>query len=94
MSWIFWDVDVEQIDVVEHADGVLARVLERGRLQDVKWVIGRYGMERIHRFFREVWSPEITERTRTFWRAVFNAKDESWAEPPAWRRYNSPPWVE
>lgn len=94
MRWIFWDVDFEQIDPEAHADGVMARVLERGRLEDVRWLIETYGLERIRSFFREVGSPEISERTRTFWRAVFDAKEEVWAEPPAWRRSNSPLWIE
>ena len=94
MKWLFWDVDVDAIDLDAHAEGILARVLERGRLADVRWVIDRYGMDRIHRFFRDVGSPELSDRTRTFWRAVFQAKEEQWAEPPAWRRNSSPHWVE
>jgi hypothetical protein len=94
MRWIFWDVDFDTIDVDAHAHGVMARVLERGRLEDVRWLIEVYGLDRIHAFFRDVWSPEISERTRTFWRAVFSAKEEQWAEPPAWRRSNSPLWIE
>lgn len=94
MKWIFWDVDFDQIDVESHAHGVMARVLERGCLEDVRWLIEVYGLDRIHDFFRQVWAPEITERTRTFWRAVFGAKEEPWAEPPAWRRNSSRHWVE
>jgi hypothetical protein len=94
MRWIFWDVDFDAIEVDAHADGIMARVLERGGLQDVRWLITTYGMQRIHRFFRAVWSPEITERTRTFWRAVFDAKEEAWAEPPDWRRRSSTLWIE
>jgi len=94
MKWIFWDVDFGKIDLEAHADGIMARVLERGRLEDVRWLIDRYGMERIHDFFRRVWSPEVTDRTRGFWRAVFGAKEEQWAEPPAWRRSSSRLWVE
>lgn len=94
MRWIFWDVDFDAIDVEAHEEGIMARVLERGRLEDVRWLIAAYGVARIHRFFREVWSPELSERTRTFWRAALQAKEESWAEPPAWRRSSSTLWVE
>lgn len=94
MRWIFWDVDVDEIDLEAHAHGVMARILERGRLEDVRWLIGRYGLDRIHAFFRGVWSPEISERTRTFWRVVFNAKEEQWAGPPDWRQSSSPFWIE
>lgn len=94
LRWIFWDVDFDQVDLQEHADGIMARVLERGRLDDVRWLIDAYGLDRIHTFFREVWAPEITDRTRSFWRAAFDAKEERWAEPPAWRRSSSRHWVE
>jgi hypothetical protein len=94
MRWIFWDVDADAVDIETHADGILARVLERGRLEDVRWLVEVYGMDRIHRFFREIWSPEISDRTRTFWRAVFGAKEEAWAEPPDWRRNSSQLWIE
>lgn len=94
MKWIFWDVDFETIDADEHADGILARVLERGHLEDVRWLIDAYGMDRIHTFFMEVGSSEISFRTRNFWRLVFDAKEEPWAEPPAWRRHSSQHWIE
>jgi len=41
--WIFWDVDPDAIDLARDANGVLARVLERGCLDDVKWLIQTYG---------------------------------------------------
>ncbi len=94
MKWIFWDVDFDAIDVDRHADGVMARVLERGCLEDVRWLMEVYGLDRIHAFFRDVGSSEITPRTRSFWRLVFDAKEEPWAEPPAWRRNSSQHWIE
>lgn len=91
--WIFWDVDPDGIDLERDANGVLARVLERGCLDDVKWLIQTYGLERIRVFFREVWAPEVSERTRGFWRAFFEAEHETWAEPPAFRSNNSSLWI-
>ncbi len=91
--WIFWDADPEVIELERDANGVLARVLERGCLDDVAWLIQTYGLERIHGFFRDVWAPEVSERTRGFWRAFFEAEDETWAEPPAFRSSSSSLWV-
>lgn len=91
--WIFWDVDPEAIgDRLDDGNGVLARVLERGCLKDVAWLIHTYGLERIHAFFRDVGSPEVSARTRTFWRAFFEAENETWAAPPAFRRNSSSLW--
>lgn len=91
--WIFWDVDPDAIDLERDANGVLARVLERGCLNDVAWLIHTYGLERIHAFFRDVWAPEVSARTRGFWRAFFEAENEPWAEPPGFRKNNSSLWT-
>jgi hypothetical protein len=90
--WLFWDVDFETVDAGEHADFVLARVLEFGRMAEVRWSIATYGVERIHRFLRDCGHPELSERTVAFWRAVLNAEEEEWAKPPPWRRSRIAPW--
>jgi hypothetical protein len=92
MSWLFWDVDLENINVHRDESYVLARVLEHGTLIDVEWAIKTYGLERIHRFFREVGHPDLSEATLSFWRATFKAGEEKWAEPPRWRKASGVPW--
>lgn len=92
--WVFWDVDAALLDTDRHANYILGRVLEFGRLAEVQWVIATYGMDRIHRFFREVGHPEMSDRTLRFWRVALNAKDEPWASPPAWRKSSSAPWID
>lgn len=92
MRWIFWDVDFEALRLQKHADAILARILENGRMEDVRWALDTYGAERIHEFFRSSGHPLISARTRAFWRAYFRAGREKWNEPPAWRRLSSAPW--
>lgn len=94
LRWLFWELNFDSLDPERHADSILARILERGRMVDVQWAIRHYGKERIHRFFREVGHPELSDRTVSFWRAVFKAEDEKWASPPAWRRDSSAPWID
>ena len=60
---IFWEVDFAHLSARKHADSILARVLEAGRFEDVRWAVATYGWERIHRFFREVGHPEVSQRT-------------------------------
>ena len=66
MRWLFWDVDFDDLDIEAHADAILARVLEGGRLEDVRVLLSFYGTDRIHRFFRDVAHPLISDRTRAF----------------------------
>jgi hypothetical protein len=91
VKWLFWDVDVDQLDAVPHADYVLGRVLERGRLDDVCWAVDCYGLERVLLFLREAANPELSPRTLAFWRAFFR-EEQPWRTPPDWRRNSSAPW--
>ncbi len=93
MRWLFWDVAFDDVDPELHADAVLARVLENGRLEDVRALLSLYGPDRIHQFFLRVAHPLVTARTRAFWRAYFEADDEPWATPSAFRTHSSAPWI-
>jgi hypothetical protein len=92
--WLFWDVHAGKLDTVRDVSYILPRVLEFGRLVEVRWAIATYGMEEIHRFLRDVGHTELSERTLGFWRAAFKAKDEIWASPPAWRKSSAAPWID
>ncbi|MCP4674041.1 MAG: hypothetical protein GY854_00675 [Deltaproteobacteria bacterium] len=93
MHFLFWDVEVETLDTARDSDFILARVLERGRLEDVKWAMQTFGLEKIRCFFRDVGHPEVSKKTSAFWRAFFNAKEEKWRTPAHWRTDSSLPWI-
>jgi len=63
-DWLFWDVDSRAIDLARDRRYVLGRVLERGRLTDVRWAVSAYGLESVHEFFRTGAHPEVSQRTR------------------------------
>jgi hypothetical protein len=92
--WLFWDADLGRLDPEQHAKYVLGRVLERGRLEDVRWAVSTYGFDRIHDFFRSQAHPEISARTRRFWQVFFNASEDSWPKPPPFRQNSSAPWID
>jgi hypothetical protein len=94
IRWLFWDITFDALDVEAHSDAILARVLENGRLEDVRQILSIYGEERVHSFFRNVAHPLISARTRTFWRALFRAENERWATRPAFRTTNGAPWID
>ena len=90
--WLFWDVDLEVLDLERDTTYILARVLEHGRLHDVKWAIETFGLERIRDFFRDVGHPGISERTLCFWKAFFNTDGQTWQRPAPFRKDSSAPW--
>ena len=94
MRWLFWDVDFDSLDPEGQADAVMPRVLEHGRLADVRALLDVYGIERVHDFFRRVAHPLVSARTRSFWRAFFHADQEPWATPPAFRTNSDAPWID
>jgi len=94
MRWLFWEMDLRSLDHLRDADYILGRVLEHGCMEEVRWAMRRYGLPRIHRFFREVGHPELSDRTIAFWRAVFKVGSEKWASPPSWRKTIRPRWVD
>jgi len=44
---IFWDVDYDKLDIDEKADFVIARVFERGDIEDIRHCRRYYGDEKI-----------------------------------------------
>jgi len=92
MAWLFPEVPLRQLDRDRDARLVIARVLERGRLVEVRWCVQRYGLERLHRFFREEAHPEISPKTIALWRLVLDAREERWATPRRSRLASFAPW--
>jgi hypothetical protein len=94
LQWLFPEHDCARLDPERDARAILARVLEHGRMEDVRWCVRHYGLDRIHRFFREASHPELTGKTISLWRHALKAKDETWAEPRRSRLRNVAPWPE
>ena len=94
LRWLFWNDDFSRLDLHRDEDHVIARVLEHGGLTEVRWLLAQYGTQRIRRFFRTVGHPDISDRTRAFWRVILHAGNERWPQPAAWRRDSSALWVD
>jgi hypothetical protein len=92
LQWLFPEVDIDALDIHKHQDFLLTRILERGRLVDVQWALKTYGDSEILAFFRRCRSNELTARTKSFWRAYFDAEGEEWASPPSFRQNNVTGW--
>lgn len=93
-EWLFWDVDPDAIDLSRDRRYVLGRVLERGRLADVRWAVSVYALEGVHDFFKAGAHPEISRPTRCLWQAVFEDSGDQWPTPPSFRTTSAVPWID
>lgn len=91
LAWLFPEHDPRCLDPERDSRLLIARIVEQGRMQDVRWCVHHYGLDRIHRFFREG-HPELSSRTIALWRAALNAKDEQWTVPRRSRLRSVAPW--
>jgi hypothetical protein len=92
LRWLFPEYRLEALEPERDRRLILARVLERGRLRDVRWALVQYGDEQILDFFRHSGCSELSGRTLSFWRAYVQAEDETWQSPPSWRQNSSVLW--
>jgi hypothetical protein len=90
--WLFWDVDPAAVDPRRDAGFVIARVLEHGRLADVQWLMRVVGTARIHAFFKNEGSAELSRATVALWRAYFDAEGDTWVDVQQFRGHSSLPW--
>ena len=94
LAWLFPEHDVSTLDPKRDAWFVLARILEQGRLEDVRWCVARYGLSRIHAFLRDEGHPEVSERTRSLWRVALRAEGETWAPSGRSVPHSAAPWLD
>lgn len=66
---LFWDVPLDHIDVDQHADWLIARVLWRGQIDDVRRVLAAYGVERVRRVAQTHGS--LPAAFRAYWSRIF-----------------------
>lgn len=66
----FWDVDLNQLNMIDDADFVLKRVLEHGETQDIFWLKQNYSQEK----FRHVLKTyrDFSRKTGLFWSSLLN----------------------
>ncbi len=93
VHWLFWETEPAALDTEVNRRDILARVLERGRLEDVAWAMRCYGEAEILEFFRHG-HPAISKKTARFWQLYLNAQDETWPHPARSRANNSAPWID
>lgn len=66
----FWDVPLESIDYERHKDFIIARILQYGGIEGVRWIFNNYGSQSIKRVVMN--NISLSVRTALFWAVYFS----------------------
>ena len=66
----FWDVAFEELRVKKHSFLIIKRVLDRGNLRDIRWLIKTYGRDAIKKVIME--TRDLARPTGNFWADMLN----------------------
>jgi hypothetical protein len=61
----FWDIVFEELEVKKHTFLIIKRVLDRGNLSDVRWLVSTYGKEAIKKVV--IGTRDLSRPTGNFW---------------------------
>lgn len=67
---LFWDFDLDALDVEAHKHFIIERILARGDLDDVQWATRRYGAEELKHVVLS--NQTLDKKSQTFWCLYFN----------------------
>ena len=66
----FWDVAFEKLKIKTHASLVIKRVLDRGNLSDIRWLIKTYGKDAVKKVVMS--TRDLARPTGNFWADILN----------------------
>jgi hypothetical protein len=61
----FWDVEFEKIELAKDSQFIVKRVLDRGNLHDIRWLIKTYGKNEIKKVV--MGTRDLARPTGNFW---------------------------
>jgi len=71
---LFPEVPIGRLDPVREQPMVLARILEGGNREEVRWALRRYGRPALVRFLREDGPARLSPKALLFWGLTFKTK--------------------
>lgn len=89
MQPLFPEYEISDLNVGRDQVLILARVLGRGGLEDLRWALKRYGRRVLRKFIVAEAARTLDARSLTLWSLVFEAEP---VPAPGWRR-DSNPWA-
>lgn len=76
----FQEYDYFNLDLDAHANLIIARALEYGTWDDVRWLFEVYGTDRIRRYVRRFGERGLNPVTFNYWRKLLNIR--RWRRSP------------
>ena len=67
---LFWDVVFEELVVEKHAFLIIKRILDRGSLSDIRWLLKTYGKDEIRKVVME--TRDLSRPTGNFWADILD----------------------
>jgi len=67
---IFWDLDVEKLDLKENSRQIIERILEWGNTPQVHWMFKNYSKEEITEVVKG--SRQLSKKSANFWADYYN----------------------
>ena len=61
----FWDITFEELEIKKSAHFIIKRVLDRGNLSDISWLLRTYGKDEIKKVVME--AKDLARPTGNFW---------------------------
>lgn len=66
----FWDVKFEDLQTKKHSFIIIKRVLDRGNVHDIQWLVKTYGKDAIKKVVME--TKDLARPTGNFWADMFD----------------------
>lgn len=74
MITLFWDVDLKQLDLSQHTEFIIERVLNMGNEHDVAWLWKTYKRDEILETVQV--SRRLTRKTARCWQNYFDLRED------------------
>lgn len=66
----FWDIKFDQLNIQKHAHLIIKRVLDRGDMQDARWIYKTYGEDLIKNTILS--TKDLARPTANFWADILD----------------------
>jgi hypothetical protein len=73
---LFWEFNVRGIDIVQHADTIMGRIMERGNWQAMRWLRTAYPTDRIVSYLERRGKKVLPPREVNYWAFVSGVPED------------------